>query len=123
MLDKKLNITRIIDCTILYSDIEKPLGVYDIMKGDKKSDVFFFYKNYYVDKEQIDEQWLRNIWLAKEEMMRSFYENKQAFIDSHPAYNSIKLNWIKIILINLFFTILCTSFILFFRYCLLDGYL
>lgn len=120
LLDPKLNITRIIDCTILYSSIDKPLGVLDIMKGDKKSDVYIHYKNYYVANEQLDEEWLRNVWLGKEELMRSFYENKEQFLKQNSTFNVVGLSWTKIVLINIFFTILGLGYLLFFRYCLLD---
>lgn len=123
LLDKRLNITRIVDCTIFYPNIDKPVGVFDIMKGDRTAEVYMHYKNYLVDQEQLDEEWLRNVWLKKEELMRSFYENKQAFLDRHPTFHVVRLSWIKILLINLFFSVLFTSYLLFFRYCLLDVYL
>lgn len=119
-----MNITRIIDCTILYPNIDDPVNVLDIMKGDKKAEVYMYYKNYYIiNRDRFDEEWLRNIWLSKEELMKSFYENKQEFLDRNPTFNVIRLSWTKIVLINIFFTILCTCYILFFRYCLLDIYL
>jgi len=123
LLDRKLNITRIIDCTIMYSDFDKPLGVFDIMKGTKKSEIYFHYKNYYVANEQLDEEWLRRVWLNKEELMRSFYENKEQFLGQNETFNVVNLSYLKIIFINLFFTLLALGYVLFFRYCLLDVYL
>jgi len=123
LLDRKLNITRIIDCTILYKNADKPLGVFDIMKGDKKSEVYLHYQNHNVANEQLDEEWLRNIWLKKEALMRSFYDDKQQFLEQNPVYHVVNLSWLKIVLINIFFTLLATGYLLFFRCCLLDVYL
>lgn len=123
LLDRNLNVTRIVDCTILYADLDKPVNVFDIMKGDRKSKVYMHYKTYLVDNEKLDEEWLRNVWLKKEELMRLFYENKDEFLDSHPTYNTIDLSWFKIFLVNVFFTVLGTVYVLFFRYYLLDMYL
>ena len=113
-----MNISRIIDCTILYDDIDNPLGVFDVMKGDKKSTVYMHYNTYIVDNERLDEEWLRNVWLKKEDLMRLFYENRDEFKNLYPVNNVINLNWFKIILVNLFFTILGSLYVCFFRYCL-----
>lgn len=122
LLSSDLNVTRIVDCTILYSNIDKPISALDIMKGDKKMDVYMHYSTYQVENESLDEDWLRNIWMKKEESMRLFYENKDEFLKSNPTFNVVNLSWLKIFLVNIFFIVLAALYILFFRYCLFNVY-
>jgi len=124
MIDKRLGITHLIDLTIIYPNPDNPLSILDIAKGIKKAQVYFIYKVYEIREDNdvkfensgdsnkpfekllrkdINEQWLRELWLKKEDLMDSFYQNPSQFLEKIGSKQMIDLSLQKMYAIHLFY--------------------
>lgn len=124
MLNQKIGITHLVDLTVIYPDPENPISILDIAKGLKEAKVYFIYKIYKIEDENeisfeesgdgennfekiyrnsISEEWLRNLWLKKEQQIESFYQDKNQFLKNVEPLIMINLSLKKLILIHFFY--------------------
>ncbi|RWS25351.1 acyl-CoA:lysophosphatidylglycerol acyltransferase 1-like protein [Leptotrombidium deliense] len=107
----QLQLTHVIDLTIIYPEIDSPLSVFDICCGqrDKIVNVYFYYR-IYERNQTLNDDWLHEVFQQKETIMQQFYLNPKQFLEKNSKFTRIvNLNWFKLIAIHLFY-ILCTYF-------------
>jgi hypothetical protein len=105
IMSPEVGITHIVDLTIIYEDIQNPLSILDIARGNSKSKVIFYYRIFEVKKiEDIrTEQWLNKRWKEKEDFLQKYYTDKNALLKSLNHLNVVSLNWIKVLGIHCFY--------------------
>lgn len=104
-----LGFTHIVDLTVMYSDINNPISLLDIGKGSKTADIIFYYRIYDLNemKDGPNEDWLKKIWMEKEQIMKKFYSDKEAFLKSVGEVRKVQLNYFKMVGIHLFYIFIC----------------
>lgn len=105
MCDQSLGVTHVVDLTLLYDSQQDPISISDIIFGTRPGPIYFYYRTFQVDNvHELDEQWLHNRWLEKEQLLAEFYHDKQQFLQAKAKeLRPIELNWIKMINIHLFY--------------------
>lgn len=104
----EVELTHIIDLTIIYEDLLNPISILDITRGIKKSTVIFHYKIHEIEyinsdsekdkelinlpiikqsKEQINDQWLNEQWLKKESFLSSYYQDRSSILSQILYHN------------------------------------
>lgn len=108
LIDPSVNVTHIVDATLLYDDIKNPLSILDIAMGNRKEPTILNYKVYKRSEINPTEEWLRKIWLDKDELLKRYYEDRDSvrkqFADS---MRSATLDWIKVVTVHLFYLLVC----------------
>lgn len=52
----------------------------------------------------LSDEWLRNVWMEKEELIKSFYEDRDKFLEQHgKSMRTTQLDWTKVITVHLFY--------------------
>ena len=81
LTEGSLDISHIVDMTILYPDQEKATSILDILLGRHAQQIYFHYRVFETRSDGVyGENWLNERWLEKEALMKSFYENPDEFI-------------------------------------------
>lgn len=108
LIDPSVDVTHIVDATILYDDITNPLSILDITLGGRKEPVLIHYKVYNRSEINPTEEWLRNIWLEKDKLLRQYYEDRDSVYKRFGnCLRSAKLDWLKVVTIHLFYLLVC----------------
>jgi lysophosphatidylglycerol acyltransferase 1 len=107
--DDLVGVTHIVDCSILYPDQENTLSILDIVMGRKPGPIYFHYRVFEVNEKMLlDEKWLNDRWLEKEQLMSEFYSNKEEFLRTKAgSLRPVQMNFIKLINIHIFFLSIC----------------
>lgn len=107
LIDPSLNVTHIVDTTLFYDDIKKPLSILDIALGTRKEPVILKYRIYNRNSIVLDEEWLRNLWLEKDKLLQRYYHDRNSVYDQIVGtLRTIKLNWIKLIMVQIFYLLI-----------------
>lgn len=54
--------------------------------------------------QELSDEWLRNIWMEKERLIKSFYEDRDKFLEEHGnSMRTTQLDWAKVIIVHLFY--------------------
>lgn len=109
-----LDITHIVDLTVLYPDQEKAASILDIMWGQKAQQVYFHYRVFELTSDGVyGESWLNDRWLEKEALMKSFYQNPDEFLRTKAGnLRPIQMSFWKLLIYNIIMMIgFCIVFI------------
>lgn len=108
LIDPSVNVTHIVDATLMYEDIKDPVSIFDIVLGSRKEAAILHYKVYNRNEIEPNEQWLRNIWLEKDKLLQRYYEDRDsAYRELCQSLRCAKLDWIKVIFVHIFYLIVC----------------
>lgn len=108
LIDPSVEVTHIVDATLLYDDIKNPLSILDIAMGSRKEPALLHYKVYKRSEINPTEEWLRNIWLEKDKLLQQYYEDRsKAFERFEGTMRSAKLDWLKVFTVHLFYLLVC----------------
>lgn len=108
LIDPSVEVTHIVDATLLYDDIKNPLSILDIALGSRKQPALLHYKVYKRSEINPTEEWLRNIWLEKDKLMQQYYEDRSKAIERFEStMRSAKLDWLKVFTVHLFYLLVC----------------
>lgn len=108
LIDPSVNVTHIVDATLLYDDIRNPLSILDIALGNRKEPAILHYKVYNRSEINPSEEWLRNIWLEKDKLLKKYYEDRDsAFERFEGSMRSLKLDWFKVLAVHIFYLLVC----------------
>lgn len=108
LIDPSVGVTHIVDATLLYKDIKDPLSILDIGLGTRREPAIINFKLYKRSEINPTEEWLRNIWMDKEKLLKKFYEDRASFLKS--VENTLRvacLDWFKILAVHLFYLLVC----------------
>lgn len=104
LIDPSLNVTHIVDATLMYDNLKNPMSILDIITGWRKEPVLLKYKVYDRISTVVDEQWLRSIWLEKDKLLHRYYTDRNSVYEQiEDGLRIIKLDWIKVIIVHLFY--------------------
>lgn len=103
LVDPCLNVTHIVDATLLYDDIKNPPSLLDIACGTRKEPVILRYKLYKREEVAFTEEWLRNLWLDKDKFVKQFYTDRKTVYNSLNSMRSIEQDWTKLFAVHLFY--------------------
>lgn len=108
LIDPSVDVTHIVDATLLYDDIKNPLSILDIAMGNRKEPAILHYKIYERSKINPTEEWLRNIWLEKDKLLQKYYEDRDSvYRRFEGTMRTAKLDWFKVLSIHLFYLLVC----------------
>lgn len=108
LIDPSVNVTHIIDATLLYDDIKNPLSILDIALGNRKEPAILNYKVYERNQINPTEEWLRNIWLEKDRLLQQYYEDRSSFYKRFEGtLRTARLDWFKVLAVHLFYLLVC----------------
>lgn len=108
LIDQSVEVTHIVDATLLYDDIRNPLSILDIALGNRKEPAILNYKIYEREKINPNEEWLRNIWLEKDKLLQQYYEDRASFYKRFEGtLRTAKLDWFKVLSVHLFYLLVC----------------
>lgn len=107
LIDGNVGVTHIVDATLLYNDIRKPVSILDIVLGNRKELALLHCKIYSRDEVDPSEDWLRKLWLQKDKFMQNYYDNPGKQSVKHKVHHTSKIDWIKVILVHIFFLAVC----------------
>lgn len=106
LIDPEVNVTHIVDATLLYNDIRNPPSVLDIVLGNRAENAVIHYRVYERAKISPSEEWLRNIWLEKEKLIQHYYEDRESVYKYFGnSIRTAKLDWVKVICVHLFYMV------------------
>ena len=121
LVDSRVGVTHIVDLTVMYLDPQNQVSLFNILRGDRKESVKYFFRVFEVDdspvndgsvsssdreisvvtREELNREWLQNLWIEKEEIMENFYSNREKFYLTHGLGRRVQLSYSKIFLIYL----------------------
>lgn len=108
LIDPSVGVTHIVDATLLYDDIKNPLSILDIALGTRKEAAILHYKLYNRSEINPNEEWLRNIWLEKDKLLKRFYEDRASVYKQFDGtLRAAVLDWFKILAVHLFYLLVC----------------
>lgn len=108
LIDPSVNVTHIVDATLLYDDIKNPLSILDIAMGNRKEPAILNYKIYERSKINPTEEWLRNIWLEKDKLLQQYYEDRDCvYRQFEGSMRTAKMDWFKVLSVHLFYLLVC----------------
>lgn len=108
LIDPSVEVTHIVDATLLYDDIKNPLSILDIALGNRKEPALLHYKVYKRSEINPTEEWLRNIWLEKDKLLQQYYEDRGKALERFEStMRSAKLDWLKVFTVHLFYLLVC----------------
>lgn len=108
LIDPSVEVTHIVDATLLYDDIKNPLSILDIALGSRKEPALLHYKVYKRSEINPTEEWLRNIWIEKDKLLQQYYEDRgKAMERFESTMRSAKLDWLKVFTVHLFYLLVC----------------
>ncbi|KAG9509393.1 Serine/threonine-protein kinase Nek8, partial [Fragariocoptes setiger] len=111
LTDPLVGITHLVDCTLLYDSLSEPLSILDIAFGSRQEPVFIHYRLFERDKitEGLND-WLQKVWLEKEKLMQTFYEDRDTFYRNvgHKRLRIKRLDWIKLMAVHFFYLLIFT---------------
>ncbi|CAG2163862.1 unnamed protein product [Oppiella nova] len=104
VMESEAGITHVVDLTIAYEDLQNPLSIVDIGRGNRKSAVVFNYRIYDVNQtpDIKTEEWLNKVWKEKEELLLKYYTDRQSLLNTLHEFNVVSLSWLKIIGVHVF---------------------
>lgn len=108
LIDPSVDVTHIVDATLLYDDIKNPLSILDIALGNRKEPAILNFKVYERSKINPTEEWLRNIWLEKDKLLQQYYEDRgRVYKRFEGSLRAAKLDWLKVLSVHLFYLSVC----------------
>jgi len=108
LIDPSVGVTHIVDATLLYDDIEDPLSILDIGLGNRSEPAILHYRLFKRSEINPNEEWLRKIWMEKEDLLKKFYEDRSSFLTKvEHTIRVIRLDWFKILAVHLFYLLVC----------------
>lgn len=108
LIDPSVEITHIVDATLLYDDIRNPLSILDIALGTRKEPAILNYKVYKRSEINPTEEWLRTIWLEKDKLLQQYYEDRSSVYKRFEnTMRAAKLDWFKLLSVHLFYLLVC----------------
>lgn len=108
LIDPSVEVTHIVDATLIYDDIKNPLSILDIALGNRKEPAILNFKVYNRSEINPTEEWLRNIWLEKDKLLQQYYENRDSVYDRFEGtMRTTKLDWLKVLSVHLFYLLVC----------------
>lgn len=108
LIDPSVDVTHIVDATLLYDDIKNPLSILDIAMGNRKEPAILNYKIYERSKINPTEEWLRNIWLEKDKLLQQYYEDRDSvYRQFEGTMRTGRLDWFKVLSLHLFYLLVC----------------
>lgn len=108
LIDPSVEVTHIVDATLLYDDIRNPLSILDIVLGNRKEPAILHYKVYERNQINPTEEWLRNIWLEKDKLLQQYQEDRSSVYKRFEGtLRSAKLDWFKVLSVHLFYLLVC----------------
>lgn len=98
-----LDLTHIVDLTILYPDQEKATSILDIVLGRHPQQIYFHYRIFELTADGMyGENWLNERWLEKEALMKSFYDNPDHFLRTKAGVlRPIQMSYFRLLLNNI----------------------
>lgn len=99
-----LDLTHIVDLTILYPNQETAISVIDIVLGRRPQQIYFHYRVFELTSDGIyGEKWLNERWIEKEALMKSFYDNPDDFLRTKAGVlRPIQMSYCRLVLSNIF---------------------
>ena len=56
------------------------------------------------DSLSLSDEWLLNIWMEKEKLIKSFYDDRDKFLEQHGnSMRTTELDWTKVITVHIFY--------------------
>ncbi|KAI1309006.1 Acyl-CoA:lysophosphatidylglycerol acyltransferase 1 [Halotydeus destructor] len=109
LADESVGITHVVDMSVLYANQDAPISIGDIIFGLRPGPVFFHYRVFERSPDiPLDEKWLNERWLEKEQLMHEFYTDKEHFLAKNSnSMRPIELSWLKMISIHVFYLAVC----------------
>lgn len=108
LIDPSINVTHIVDATLLYNDIKNPLSIMDIALGNRKEPTLLNYKVYKRSEINPTEEWLRSLWLEKDKLLQRYYEDRASvYVQLEGTFRAARLDWIKVLTVHLFYLLIC----------------
>lgn len=108
LMDPSVGVTHIVDATLMYNDMSNPLSFLNIALGNRKEPAFLHCRVYERSKINPTEEWLRNIWLEKEKLLETFYNDRDSFYEKYEGtLRTAKLDWFKLLSVHLFYILVC----------------
>lgn len=108
LIDPSVNVTHIVDATLLYDDIRNPLSILDIAMGTRKEPTILNYKVYKRSEINPTEEWLRNLWLEKDKLLQRYYDNRESVYEQfNGTMRAVRLDWFKVLTVHLFYLLVC----------------
>jgi lysophosphatidylglycerol acyltransferase 1 len=111
LTDKRLEVTHIVDVTIIYPKLEKAISLPNILFGTDRTDVYLIYRVYDIAEIEPTSEWLNELWKRKDEMIQRFYDNKETFIQKESKIKEVELKWNDILLVNIFYFTLTVIYV------------
>jgi len=108
LIDPSVEVTHIVDATLIYDDLRDPLSILDIALGTRKEPAILKYKVYERSKINPTEEWLRNLWIEKDKLLEQYYRDRETTLKQFEGtMRSIKLDWLKVLVVHLFYSLVC----------------
>lgn len=116
LIDKSVGLTHIVDVTIIYPSIEKTISILDILKGQRKTEVYMIFRTFDLNDIEPNNEWMNELWKQKDSMMEEFYEDKEKFLSKYERIRVARLSSVKLFFINIFYLLLTIGYIVIFMF-------